>query len=123
MGALTFNWRDNLTPNLEKMRQKCDTAVLMYAKTKADQLQEYMKANKKWQDVTGAAKSGLKGQVSVPKEHQVRITLAHGVNYGIWLELAHEMNFAIVRPTILTKSNEVLNGLDMLMSKIFASFA
>lgn len=123
MGALTFNWNDNLTPNLEKMRQKCDTAVLMYAKTKADQLQEYMKANKKWQDVTGAAKSGLKGQVSVPKEHQVRITLAHGVNYGIWLELAHEMNFAIVRPTILTKSNEVLNGLDMLMSKIFASFA
>lgn len=123
MGALTFNWNDNLTPNLEKMRQKCDTAVLMYAKTKADQLQEYMKANKKWQDVTGAAKSGLKGQVSVPKEHQVRITLAHGVNYGIWLELAHEMNFAIVRPTILTKSNEVLSGLDILMSKIFASFA
>lgn len=123
MGALTFNWNDNLTPNLEKMRQKCDTAVLMYAKTKADQLQEYMKANKKWQDVTGAAKSGLKGQVSVPKEHQARITLAHGVNYGIWLELAHEMNFAIVRPTILTKSNEVLSGLDILMSKIFASFA
>lgn len=123
MGALTFNWNDNLTPNLEKMRQKCDTAVLMYAKTKADQLQEYMKANKKWQDVTGAAKRSLKGQVSVPKEHQVRITLAHGVNYGIWLELAHEMNYAIVRPTILTKSGEVLDGLDMLMSKIFANFA
>lgn len=123
MGALTFNWQDNLTPNLEKMRQKCDTAVLMYAKTKADQLQEYMKANKKWQDVTGAAKASLKGLVSVPKEHQVRITLAHGVNYGIWLELAHEMNYAIVRPTILTKSGEVLDGLDMLMSKIFASFA
>lgn len=123
MGALTFSWNDNLTPNIEKMRQKCDMAVLMYAKTKADQLQEYMKANKKWQDVTGAAKRGLKGQASVPKEHQVRITLAHGVNYGIWLELAHEMNYAIVRPTILTKSGEVLDGLDMLMSKIFASFA
>ena len=123
MGALTFNWNDNLTPNLEKMRQKCDTAVLMYAKTKAEQLQSYMKTNRKWTDRTGAAKASLKGLVSVPKEHQVRITLAHGVNYGIWLELAHEMNYAIVRPTILTKSGEVLDGLDMLMSKIFASFA
>lgn len=123
MGALEFNWKDNLTPNLKKLREKCDIAVLMYAKTKADQLQEYMKANKKWTDRTGAAKRELKGLVSVPKEHQVQITLAHGVNYGIWLELAHEMNYAIVRPTILNKSGEVLDGLDMLMSKIFASFA
>lgn len=123
MGALTFNWSDNLTPNLEKMRQKCDMAVLMYAKTKAVQLQEYMKDNKKWTDRTSAAKHGLKGLASIPKEHQVRITLAHGVEYGIWLELAHEMNYAIVRPTILTKSGEVLDGLDMLKSKIFANFA
>lgn len=123
MGALIFNWRDNLTPNLEKMRQKCDMAVLMYAKTKAPQLEYYMKINRKWTDRTGAAKAGLKGFVSVPKEHQIRITLAHGVSYGLWLELAHEMNYAIVRPTILTKSGAVLDGLDMLMSKIFASFA
>lgn len=123
MGALQFNWKDDLSPNLNKMQKKCDTAVLMYAKTKAIQLQEYMKANKKWTDRTGAAKRELKGLVSVPKEHQTQITLAHGVNYGIWLELAHEMNYAIVRPTILNESGEVLNGLDMLMSKIFASFA
>lgn len=123
MGALTFSWSDNLTPNIEKMRQKCDMAVLMYAKTKADQLQNYMQKNRKWTDRTGLAAKSLRGFVSVPKEHQVRITLAHGVEYGIWLELAHEMNYAIVRPTILTKSGEVLDGLDMLMSKIFASFA
>ena len=123
MASVTFNWRDNLTPNLEKLWKKCDMAVLMYAQTKAPQLEYYMKINRKWTDRTGAAKARLKALVSVPKEHQIRITLAHGVNYGIWLELAHEMNYAIVRPTILTKSGAVLDGLDMLMQKIFANFA
>ena len=123
MGTVAFNWRDNLTENLEKLHTKCDTAVKMYAITKADQLQAYMKDNKKWTDRTGEAKRGLKGAVSVPAEHKIRITLSHGVNYGIWLELAHEMNYAIVRPTILTKSNEVLEGLDNLMAKIIARLA
>lgn len=118
MGATSFNWRDNLSPNLEKLHKRCDAAVLMYAITKAQQLEYYMKINRKWTDRTGAAKARLKGTASIPKEHQVRITLAHGVNYGIWLELAHEMNYAIIRPTILMQSAGVMRGFDTLMAQI-----
>ena len=118
MGAVSFNWRDNITPNLKKMQARCDAAVVMYATTKAQQLEYFMKINRKWTDRTGLAKARLKGSVSVPKLHQVRITLAHGVDYGIWLELAHEMNYAIIRPTILTQSAGVMRGFDVLMAQI-----
>ena len=34
------------------------------------------------------------------KANGYRITLAHGVEYGIWLELAHEKRYAIIQETI-----------------------
>lgn len=52
------------------------------------------------------------------KENGIRITLAHGVNYGLWLELAHEKRFAIVKPTIELKGNDVLKGYANLLGKI-----
>lgn len=96
---------------------RAQMAMQMYAETKAKELEAYMKQNRPWTDRTGAAKARLHTSVhKVPEGYQ--IVLAHGVDYGIQLELAHEKKYAIIQPTILAKSNDVLKGFSNLLERL-----
>jgi len=64
----------------------------------AGNLESYAKLNAPWTDRTGNARQGLHGGVDTDGDQFV-LYLSHGVEYGIWLELAHGGNYAIVRPT------------------------
>lgn len=107
-----------LSRGLENMQNKIGIAVKMYAITKAAELEAKMKLQRPWTDRTGLAKSTLNAQVSQPDPNLIRITLAHGVDYGIWLELAHEKNWAIIGPIITQESPNVINDMNNLMSKL-----
>lgn len=108
----------SLSKNLQVMSTKVGAAVLMLASTEASRLESYMKLNRPWTDRTGMAKMTLKTFVSQPSNNKIRITLSHGVDYGIWLELAHEKNYAIIGPTINQEGPEVIKHFQDLMSKI-----
>ena len=114
---LDYNQSD-LKKNLDKMSVKLGAVVLMYTATKASELQAKMKTNRPWTDRTGMAKALLNAKVSQPSKNIVRITLAHGVKYGIWLELAHEKNYAIIAPTIREEGPRIIKDLNNLMSKL-----
>lgn len=107
-----------LKKNLDKMSVKLGAVVLMYASTKASEIQAKMKLNRPWTDRTGMAKALLNAKVSQPNKNTVRITLAHGVDYGIWLELAHGKNYAIIAPTIREEGPRIVEDLNNLMSKL-----
>lgn len=107
-----------LEKNIDKMSDKLGAVVLMYSATKASELQAKMKTNRPWTDRTGMAKAMLSAKVSQPSPTIIRITLAHGVDYGIWLELAHEKNYAIIAPTIREEGPKVVGDLKGLMSKL-----
>lgn len=107
-----------LSKNLDKMAVKLGAVLLMYANTKASELQAKMKINRPWTDRTGMAKATLNAKVSQPDTNTIRITLAHGVEYGIWLELAHEKNYAIIAPTVREEGPRIVEDLDNLMSKL-----
>ena len=64
----------------------------------AGTMEGYAKSNAPWTDRTGNARQGLHGGVDTDGDRFV-LYLSHGVEYGIWLELAHGGNYAIVRPT------------------------
>lgn len=110
--------KSTLKKNLDKMSVKLGAVVLMYAATKASELQSKMKLNRPWTDRTGMAKTLLNAKVSQPNSNIVRITLAHGVDYGIWLELAHEKNYAIIAPTVREEGPRIVEDLNNLMSKL-----
>lgn len=117
--ALKFNYDGStLSLGIDKMSTKLGAVVLMYASTKAIELEAKMKQNRPWTDRTGMAKATLNAKVSQPNSNTVRITLAHGVEYGIWLELAHEKNYAIIGPTIEQEGPRLVSDLDNLMSKL-----
>lgn len=107
-----------LKKNLDKMSEKLGAVILMYAATKASELQSQMKMNRPWTDRTGMAKATLNAKVSQPNKNTVRITLSHGVDYGIWLELAHGKNYAIIAPTIREEGPRIVGDLNNLMSKL-----
>ena len=108
----------SLKKNLDKMSVKLGAVILMYSATKASEIQAKMKINRPWTDRTGMAKALLNAKVSQPNDNTIRITLSHGVNYGIWLELAHEKNYAIIAPTIREEGPRIVEDLNNLMSKL-----
>lgn len=114
---LNYNGSD-LSKNLDKMSVKLGAVILMYAATKASELQAKMKMNRPWTDRTGMAKALLNAKVSQPDSKIVRITLTHGVEYGIWLELAHGKKYAIIAPTIREEGPRIVEDLNNLMSKL-----
>lgn len=117
--AFQLNYNEStLKNNLDKMSVKLGAVVLMYAATKASKIESVMKLNRPWTDRTGMAKAMLTAKVSQPDEKVVRITLAHGVEYGIWLELANEMNYAIIAPTVEEEGPRIITELNDLMSKL-----
>lgn len=117
---MSFRYDDTeLLKGLQTLQGRSDMAFLAYADTAALKLQNHAKVNAPWTDRTGMARRQLAAGV---EDHTgrnlIRIYLAQGVNYGIWLELANEKRFAIIQPTINLKSGEVMRGLQNLMERI-----
>lgn len=107
-----------LSKNLNKMGEKLGALILMYSATKASELRAKMKVNRPWTDRTGMAKATLDAKVSRPSQTKIRITLSHGVEYGIWLELAKEKRYAIIAPTIREEGPRIIEDLNGLMNKL-----
>lgn len=103
--------------NLKALPSKVNAAVGMYAKTASKTLENQAKQNAPWTDRTGHARQRLTGDAN-EVEKGWQIELSHGVDYGIYLELAHEKRFAILQPTIISRSNEILHGFTHLMDKM-----
>jgi len=107
-----------MTKGLVQLDIKMKVMLLMFAQTEATILESYMKVNRVWTDRTSMAKNSLTGRAGYKGESGVRITLAHGVDYGLWLELANEKNYAIVEPTVRLRGPEVIKDMKGLLDKI-----
>lgn len=102
----------------EAFKTKFDAAVLMYAQTKAVEYEGYIKSKRPWTDRTGMAKTTLNGKASKVAPNLIRVTLAHGMDYGIWLELCNEQRYAVLIPALEILSPKFTSGLNGLLSKM-----
>lgn len=69
--------------------------------------QNRARANRKWTDRTGHARTSITGSVD-NDETTIRGALAIGADYGIFLEKANGGKYAIVWPTVLENQRELL---------------
>ena len=65
----------------------------------AGTMEGYAKQHASWTDRSSLARQGLHGGVD-DRNGQHILYLSHGVEYGLWLEIAHGGNYAIVGPTV-----------------------
>lgn len=117
--GLTFDLdTKKLLDGMDEFNKRLRYGLLMYASTEAEDLEATMKMNRPWVDRTGGAKKGLTAKASMPSKNLIEIKLAHGVDYGIWLELANEKNYAIVAPTAKTQGPKVIQGMHGILNKL-----
>lgn len=106
----------DITQRLNEFNRKGEMAADMFCETASKKFEAYAKEHRPWKDRSGAARRRLKG--SWNKTHKGRnIEIAHGVDYGIYLEKAHEERYAILQPTIDHYSPEVMRGWNKLIER------
>lgn len=99
------------------MESRVPIAIHMYAETAAQKLQGSARQHAPWTDRTGHARQRLTCTVEgVEKGYQ--LVLAHGVDYGKWLELAHEKRFATIEPSIKREGPSILKGFERLLERL-----
>lgn len=75
-------------------------AIYELAQAYKPRIKAWMKANAPWTDRSGHARQTLYSEVEQLIDGATEILFAHGMDYGIWLELAHGGNWAIIGPAI-----------------------
>ena len=112
---MSFKWKTNtILTNLADFDIKTKASVGLYGDTVAKKLEASAKANRPWTDRTGNARNRLNGK-SEWVGNKVRVSLSHGVDYGIWLELCNEGKYAVIMPTINKEAPKVMEGLKKIL--------
>lgn len=87
-------------------------AIAGIAQYCATEMQNQAKNDAGWTDRTGNARTGIFGTSEADwAAHVVTIYLSHGavIDYGVWLELAHGGNYAVIMRTMESKYDEVMS--------------
>lgn len=77
----------------------------------------WLKTNARWTDRTGAARSGIAAIANSDKKYE-EIFMAYSVNYGIWLEVAHDRKYAIITPAMRIMGEELMVSLRYLIDRM-----
>ncbi|WP_231123368.1 hypothetical protein [Mycobacterium asiaticum] len=86
---------------------------------------EYMKDRARWRDdtgnrkdrVPGAARAGLNTSTDLKGTHKV-IRFAHGVDYGIWLEIKNNGKWQIIMPAVAEMGKRLMKNLRGSLSQV-----
>lgn len=108
MARSRIDWDDNtLTARLEEFPARVERFVSSVMDYHSLRGEAYMKKNAPWIDRTGNARGSLHTRVEKGLNSQT-LVLAHGMPYGIWLEVRWAGRYSIVRPTLPTLGRDVM---------------
>lgn len=94
------------------------SAITMLLETAAKKMEAWAKLNRPWTDRTGRARSGLLGYAYWENKEVVAAVISHSVDYGVFLELAHERRFAILEQAIEEHKEEILSSVQKVLKGI-----
>ncbi len=80
---------------MEAVRVGVEAVALRWA----PEIESWMKANAPWSDRTGNARQTLRTEV-IDLTQEIALLLSHGVDYGIFLEMAHGGKYEIIGPAL-----------------------
>lgn len=100
--------------NLRNFLARLETGTNMYLSSKCPELQRMLVNEAKWsKERTGEARRRLSATFT-NKNGLADITLAHGVDYGVYLELAHKKGgeefapFAVIGPVVRREAPKIM---------------
>lgn len=109
MADTTVRWEgiDGIQAALDEYGRKIHQAAFDIADYFAPVLETYAKQNAPWEDRTANARQTLRGWADELGNDAAVLYLAHGMEYGIYLETRWAGRYAILWPTIEAHLNEI----------------
>lgn len=112
---------EELVNNLKKLDRAFTSkeygGLLMLMQTAATKMESWAKQNAPWTDRTGQARQRLTGQAYWENPKIVVAAIAHQVDYGIWLELAHQRKYAILEKALEEHKGEIEDAVKTLLER------
>lgn len=93
---------------------KMRAAVSLYGDTAAKKLEANAKKNAPWEDRTGNARKSINGE-SKWEGAIMKVGVSGNMDYFVFLEYAMEKKYAVLEPTILQLSPEIVEGMRNLL--------
>ena len=87
------------------------------ARVTAANMQNFARANKRWQDRTGNARAGLHGGHYWENPFMLLVFIAHSVEYGLYLELSNDRKYQILEITANQFKEQLYNGAKRIMEQ------
>ena len=108
-----------LRKNLRGFNDKVNRNVAAVMDYNSGYATGWLKENAPWHDDTGAARSGL---VALPfnNDNAHELLMAYSVTYGIWLEVAHSGQWAIITPGMRILGDKLMRDLQLLLDRMGA---
>ena len=101
--------RDTISPALAYAVTNVASTITERTRQAAFAVEQEAKASAPWADRTGAARSGLYTDV-YEEGGEVVLELGHSVDYGQWLELIQDGQYAIILPTLEKMAASVMQS-------------
>lgn len=103
--ASKFTWsKDTLTGNIESSFGRVVQYLGRTSEYYSLRMETYAKSKARWTDRTGNARNSLagahEGGATGSSTASFTISIAHGMPYGIWLELRFGQRYAIINKTV-----------------------
>lgn len=103
--------------NLNKWAMDKRIACEAVSAVTAANMTNYAKLNKRWKDRTGNARARLHGGFYWEDTNILKTYIAHGMEYGIYLELKYDGKYAILEETINAHKNTWYKNIEKVMNK------
>lgn len=102
---------------IKRIPQRLDTLIGITVANAAAKGNEYLKEDAPWSDRTGMARASISATYHHEKSKHT-ILFAHGVSYGIWLEVANSGRYQVIMPTVRKTSHSLMRDFEHLMRKM-----
>lgn len=110
---------DSLTHGLVWFKPNVERELSNQLSEFAKECEAYMKANAPWEDRTGDARSELTAAADGNEvKGTLGIVLAHGVDYGVFLEFKYGGRDAIIGPTMEVMGPQLMARMSGLLDRV-----
>lgn len=121
--ASKFRWTHNtLTTTIERSFGRVVQYLGRTSEYYSLRMETYAKSKARWTDRSGNARNSLagahEGGATGASTASFTISIAHGMPYGIWLELRFRQRYAIINKTIEAHDKEFLETAKGVMDAI-----
>lgn len=100
-----------LKEKVNDLPEKVERAIFAAIEFQRAPAESHLRSSAKWTDRTSNARNKLHA-VTEHSGGSHQLIMAHGVPYGIWLEVRWSGRFAVIEPAVLPMGEQVMRNLE-----------